>query len=64
MEVFKTHIEGVCVLFPRMFRDERGFFMETFNQRNYSEIGIHDEFVRFPPKFGPLVKVESASLNR
>jgi dTDP-4-dehydrorhamnose 3,5-epimerase len=46
MEVFKTHIEGVCLLFPKVFTDGRGFFMETFNQRNYSGIGIQEEFVQ------------------
>ena len=33
MRIDKTAIDGVLVLEPALFGDERGFFMETFNQR-------------------------------
>jgi dTDP-4-dehydrorhamnose 3,5-epimerase len=47
MKVTKTAIEGVLVLEPRVFGDERGFFMETFNQKAFDDaIGRHAEFVQ------------------
>lgn len=47
MKVIKTAIEGVLILEPKVFGDERGFFMESFNQRVFDEaVGHHVEFVQ------------------
>ena len=32
-----TDIAGVCILTPRVFEDERGFFFESFNQRDFND---------------------------
>lgn len=37
MEVIKTDIEGVCILRPRVFEDARGYFFESFSQREFDE---------------------------
>lgn len=37
MEVIKTDIEGVVILEPRVFSDERGYFYESFSDREFSE---------------------------
>jgi dTDP-4-dehydrorhamnose 3,5-epimerase len=37
MEVIKTNIEGVVILEPRLFRDSRGYFFESFSQREFDE---------------------------
>jgi dTDP-4-dehydrorhamnose 3,5-epimerase len=37
MEVIKTDIEGVVIIEPRVFRDERGYFFESFSQREFDE---------------------------
>lgn len=37
MEVIKTAIEGVVVIEPRIFKDERGYFFESFSQKEFSE---------------------------
>lgn len=37
MEVIKTEIEGVLILEPRIFNDARGYFFESFNQREFEE---------------------------
>lgn len=37
MEVIKTAIEGVYILEPRIFRDDRGYFFESFSQREFEE---------------------------
>lgn len=47
MKVTKTQLEGVLILEPKVFGDERGFFMESFNQRVFDEaVGHHVEFVQ------------------
>lgn len=37
MEVIKTAIDGVYILDPRIFRDDRGYFFESFSQREFEE---------------------------
>ena len=46
MEVIKTGIEGVVVIEPRIFKDERGYFMETYNQNDFKEAGLNMTFVQ------------------
>ncbi len=37
MEVIKTAIEGVVIIEPRVFQDERGYFFESFSQKEFEE---------------------------
>ena len=37
MEVIKTNIDGVVIIEPRIFKDERGYFFEPFSQREFNE---------------------------
>ena len=37
MEVIKTAIEGVVIIEPRLFNDQRGYFFESFSQREFDE---------------------------
>ena len=37
MEVIKTNIEGVVIIEPRLFRDSRGYFFESFSKREFEE---------------------------
>ena len=46
MKVTKTSLPGVLILEPRVFGDERGFFLESYNAQNMSEIGISEQFVQ------------------
>jgi dTDP-4-dehydrorhamnose 3,5-epimerase len=47
MKVTPTAIEGVLILEPKVFGDERGFFMESFNQNAFDQaVGHHVEFVQ------------------
>jgi dTDP-4-dehydrorhamnose 3,5-epimerase len=41
-----TSLPGVLLLEPRVFGDERGFFLESYNQRTFAELGIKDLFVQ------------------
>ena len=47
MKVIPTAIEGVRIIEPKVFGDERGFFFESFNQRAFNEaVGQPVEFVQ------------------
>ena len=37
MEIIKTAIEGVVIIEPRLFKDDRGYFFESFSQREFAE---------------------------
>ena len=37
MEIIKTAIEGLLVIKPRVFEDARGYFFESFSQREFEE---------------------------
>lgn len=41
-----TSIEGVYVIEPTVFGDERGYFMETYHKEEFFKIGITNEFVQ------------------
>lgn len=46
MKVIPTVLPEVLLLEPKVFGDERGFFMESYNKRVLAEAGIHGEFVQ------------------
>ena len=46
MEVVETEIAGVKVITPRVFRDARGYFAETYNAARYKAAGIPSDFVQ------------------
>lgn len=46
MEVIKTSLAGCLIIKPKVFGDERGFFMETYHQKKYKELGIDLDFVQ------------------
>ncbi|MEW5838778.1 MAG: dTDP-4-dehydrorhamnose 3,5-epimerase [Pseudomonadota bacterium] len=46
MNIINTKIDGLVILEPRVFGDERGFFMETWNQERYAALGLSDNYVQ------------------
>ena len=44
--VTKTHIDGLVVIEPKVFGDNRGYFMETYNQNDMAEAGLNMVFVQ------------------
>lgn len=41
-----TSLPGVFILEPRVFGDERGFFLESYNERVFAAVGIGERFVQ------------------
>jgi dTDP-4-dehydrorhamnose 3,5-epimerase len=46
MQVIETALPGVLVIEPRVFRDARGFFLETWHLDRYAEAGLPQRFVQ------------------
>jgi dTDP-4-dehydrorhamnose 3,5-epimerase len=46
IKVHRTEVQGVLILEPRVFGDQRGFFFESYNQGTMAEIGILENFVQ------------------
>jgi dTDP-4-dehydrorhamnose 3,5-epimerase len=46
MEITKTAIPDVLMINPKVFKDDRGFFLELFNRKELINLGINYEFVQ------------------
>lgn len=46
MKIIKTEIDGVLIIEPDVFTDARGFFFESYNEKNYRDAGLNFNFVQ------------------
>jgi dTDP-4-dehydrorhamnose 3,5-epimerase len=46
VEVKKTAIEGAFIIEPKVFGDDRGYFLETYSHKRYQEAGIPGTFIQ------------------
>ena len=46
MKITKTKLEGVVIIEPDVFGDNRGFFMESWNKKKMAEAGLNYDFVQ------------------
>ena len=46
MNVIETSLPGVMIVEPKVFGDERGFFMETYNAERYRQYGLPGDFLQ------------------
>lgn len=46
MNIIETGIPGLLVIEPDVHEDNRGFFMEVYNQRDFENVGIKNQFVQ------------------
>ena len=46
MKITKTKLEGVVIIEPDVFGDNRGFFMESWNKKKMEEAGLDYDFVQ------------------
>lgn len=45
-EFQKTSIEGVYVITPKVYGDKRGYFFESYNKKDFLNVGINIDFVQ------------------
>lgn len=77
--VTKTPVKDVLILEAKIFEDDRGFFYESYSKKDFSDIGINDEFVQenhsrsekgvlrglhFQDMKAPMAKLVRCSLGR
>ena len=46
MKIESTPLEDAVVITPKVFGDQRGFFMESWNERSFADAGLHINFVQ------------------
>lgn len=46
MEIIKTHIDGLAIIEPRIFKDDRGYFFESFSQKEFEDKVCKTVFVQ------------------
>ncbi len=47
MEIISTKIPAISIIYPQVFQDERGFFLESYNQQKFTDkLGITVNFVQ------------------
>ena len=46
MKVQKTPLQDALILEPKVFADDRGFFLESYSERTFAELGICERFVQ------------------
>ena len=46
MKRIETNLPGMCIIEPDVHGDDRGFFMESYNQRDFARLGIDCAFVQ------------------
>ncbi len=46
MDFVETKLDGVIIVKPRVFGDNRGFFMESWSKRAFEEVGLNYDFVQ------------------
>ena len=42
----ETYINDLFIIEPKVYKDERGFFMEAWNKKDFEEIGMKEQFVQ------------------
>ena len=46
IHIEKTEINGLCIITPTVHKDSRGYFMESYNERDFQEAGLNLRFVQ------------------
>src|SRR5271157_226105 len=46
MKILETPLSGALILQPKVFEDARGFFLESYNEKVFADLGISEKFVQ------------------
>lgn len=64
IEVTKTEFEGLCIIKPKVFYDDRGFFSETFNLSDFQKHGLNYNFIQDNQSFSKKGVVRGLHLQK
>lgn len=64
MKFTATELEGVLVIEPDVFRDERGFFLESYQRRKYLDAGVRENFVQDNHSFSRRGTIRGLHIQR
>jgi len=54
MEVKELGLKGILELIPKVFEDERGYFLESYNENTFKSLGINHSFVQDNQSFSKV----------
>jgi dTDP-4-dehydrorhamnose 3,5-epimerase len=46
MKISKCKLDGILLIEPKLYSDDRGFFFESFEQKKYQDLGMIEEFIQ------------------
>ena len=46
MEIISTGLEGLSIVQPKIFEDNRGYFFESYNEAEFKKNGIYEQFIQ------------------
>lgn len=46
MELIKTSIDGLLIIKPDVFKDDRGYFFESYNKERFAKTGLNMDFIQ------------------
>ncbi len=46
MRIEKTGLDGVLLIIPDVYKDDRGYFLESYNEKKYNSLGIPNKFLQ------------------
>ena len=46
MKISKCKLDGILLIEPKLYSDDRGFFLESFEQKKYQDLGMVEEFIQ------------------
>lgn len=46
MKISKCKLDGILLIEPKLYSDDRGFFFESFEQKKYQDLGMVEEFIQ------------------
>ncbi len=46
MKIIETFIKGLVVIEPTVFTDQRGYFFESFNEKQFADLGLNYKFIQ------------------
>lgn len=64
MEVESTPIEGLKIIHPKVFKDERGYFFESYSSKVFKDLGIENNFVQDNESFSTYGTLRGLHLQR